>query len=138
MSSRRTFLRNLLVLSASATLLPGRAAAALSTLFHPEGASSAAELTAASFSRCRGATFTLRAADGRAQSVVLADVQTYDRGPALENFSLHFNGGAASALPQGIHQFAHPEIGRFELFVVARRLDDKVVGYEAVINRLVA
>jgi hypothetical protein len=138
MSSRRTFLRNLLVLSASASLLSGRAAAAFSTLLQPEGAASVAELTAANFSRCRGATFTLRAADGRAQSVVLADVQAYDRGPALENFSLHFNGGAASELPQGIHQFAHPEIGRFELFVVARRNGNSVVSYEAVINRLVA
>lgn len=138
MSSRRAFLRNLWVFSASASLLSGRAAAAFSTLFQSKGAASAAELTVVDFSRCRGATFTLRAADGRAQSVVLADVQTYDRGPALENFSLHFNGGVASELPQGIHQFAHPEIGRIELFVVARRIDNSVVSYEAVINRLVA
>lgn len=137
MSSRRTFLRNLLVFSASASLLSGRAVAAFSTLFQPRGAASAAELTAVDFSCCRGTTFTLRAADGRTQSVVLADVQTCDRGPDIENFSLQFNGRADSAVPQGIHEFAHPKMGRFELFVVARRIGDEVVGYEAVINRLV-
>ena len=54
----------------------------------------------------------------------------------FERFSLVFAGHRADSLPQETYFFEHPQIGRFELFIVAViSLDPARHKYEAVFNR---
>jgi len=72
--------------------------------------------------------------------VTLAEAQDRRRSPvspsAAEQFSLIFSAGTEKPLQQGTHEFEHPDLARFELFitpVLCPRPD--VRWYEAVINR---
>ena len=47
-------------------------------------------------------------------------------------FSILFRGAAENPLPQKIHTFEHPKMGRFELFIVPVGLDETGMLYEAV------
>lgn len=54
----------------------------------------------------------------------------------FERFSLVFAGGRTQRLPQETYLFEHPQIGRFELFIVpVLSLDPARHKYEAVFNR---
>jgi hypothetical protein len=54
----------------------------------------------------------------------------------FERFSLVFAGGRSHWLPQESYPFEHPQIGRFELFIVpVLSLDPARHKYEAVFNR---
>ena len=54
----------------------------------------------------------------------------------FERFSLVFAGSQADRLPQENYLFEHPQIGRFEMFIVpVLSLDPKRQKYEAVFNR---
>ena len=131
MVPRRTFLRALAVASAATALgARGAAGAPRATAVAP------ADLSLATFSRLRGAEFAVSHPGAGSQRCVLASVESHERGPGLENFSLRFDGPADGALSGGICQFAHPELGTCEIFVVAKRLDAATCGYEAVFNRL--
>ena len=54
----------------------------------------------------------------------------------FERFSLVFAGSQADRLPQENYLFEHPQIGRFEMFIVpVFSLDTRRQKYEAVFNR---
>lgn len=134
MLARRTFIRNLALVSAAVALRPTGLSAAAAKVLRPRAAADL--LTGENFGRLRGERFTV-AGPGGAQSCVLARVERSTADARLENFSLHFEGSAAAALPGGTYRFSHHAIGEIELFVSARPVDARSRGYEAVINRLV-
>lgn len=131
MVPRRSFLRTLAVASA-ATALGARSGAATSS----RAGSGTADLSLATFTRLRGQSFSAGQPGHGAQRLVLNSVEGFNRGPRVENFVIRFDGQAANPLPEGICHFHHPDLGRCEIFVVAKRLDPATVGYEAVFNRL--
>ena len=49
-----------------------------------------------------------------------------------EQFSLHFRGPSAPALPQQIYRLEHPALGALEIFLVPIRHDAGGMIYEAV------
>ena len=58
------------------------------------------------------------------------------RAEAREKFSLLFVGGHEKPLQQGTHEFEHPGLGEFALFitpVISQKPDER--WYEAIINR---
>lgn len=52
----------------------------------------------------------------------------------MERFSAVFVGPLDSRLPQQIYRISHPEMGEFEVFLVAIAQDQKGFRYEAVYN----
>ena len=137
MSSRRSFVRKLALMSVAVAVAPRGAMAAVSSLLNSGAENASHPLSARAFAPYCGESFTVRTAAGVTQAWTLEAVQKHDRGPQLENFSLRFTGSAATAVPQGMYRFAHASHGEVELFVVAHPIDARTVGYEAVINRLV-
>jgi hypothetical protein len=72
--------------------------------------------------------------------VMLAEAKDHRRKPAspsaAEQFSLIFTAGTEKPLQQGIHEFEHPDLARFELFITPVMCPHPDVRwYEAVINR---
>lgn len=57
--------------------------------------------------------------------------------PQYESFSLLFHGAQTRPLRQGMYPFEHPELGRFELFIVPIAAENGMIHYQAVFNRLV-
>jgi hypothetical protein len=54
-----------------------------------------------------------------------------------ESFSLLFHVRQTRPLPQGTYPFEHPQIGKFDLFIVPVAAENGVIHYQAVFNRLV-
>ncbi len=54
-----------------------------------------------------------------------------------ESFSLLFYGAQTRPLQQGMYPFEHPQLGRFDLFIVPIAAEKGLVHYQAVFNRLV-
>ena len=57
--------------------------------------------------------------------------------PQYESFSLLFHGPQQRMLRQGTYAFEHPQIGRFDLFIVPIAAENGRVHYQAIFNRLV-
>ncbi len=53
-----------------------------------------------------------------------------------ESFSLFFDGPVDQPLIQQIYSFEHPQLGRFDLFIVPVSKEREHMQYEAVFNRL--
>jgi hypothetical protein len=66
----------------------------------------------------------------------LVEVASRESNPAIESFSLLFEGPVQPLLPQGIYRFDHPGIGDFEIFIVPVGQTAGGTRYEAVFNRL--
>ena len=56
--------------------------------------------------------------------------------PQQEEFVVLFRGPSESFLGQGVRNFKHDVMGRFELFIVPIRQDSQGFYYEAVFNRV--
>lgn len=55
---------------------------------------------------------------------------------AQEKFSLLFTGDSSQPLPQNTYIFEHPQLGRFEMFIVpVGRANEQCCAYEAVFDR---
>jgi hypothetical protein len=52
-----------------------------------------------------------------------------------ESFSLLFHGPESRFVPQGIRTFEHPQLGRFDLFIVPVGKEGGMIQYQAVFNR---
>lgn len=52
----------------------------------------------------------------------------------MERFSVFFKSSLEFLLPQGIYRLAHPQMGEFEIFLVAIAQDRDGYRYEAVYN----
>jgi hypothetical protein len=66
----------------------------------------------------------------------LTEVSELKLHPRQEEFSLEFRGPLDIFLGQGVRNFEHDAMGRFELFIVPVEQDAQGVYYEAVFNRL--
>jgi hypothetical protein len=55
--------------------------------------------------------------------------------PEYESFSLLFHGAQTQPLQQGTYPFEHPQLGRFELFIVPVAAENGMIHYQAVFNR---
>ena len=56
---------------------------------------------------------------------------------AIESFSLIFRGSGNHPLPQKTYHFEHPNLGKFDLFIVPIGRTGNEWEYEAVLNRVV-
>jgi len=63
----------------------------------------------------------------------VSDLKLY---PQQEEFVLLFRGPSNMFLGQGVRNFKHDAMGRFEMFIVPIRQDELGFYYEAVFNRL--
>ncbi len=65
---------------------------------------------------------------------------TYAKGGAMlphyESFSLLFHGAQSQPIQQGTYAFEHPQLGKFDLFIVPIAAEDGMLHYQAVFNRL--
>ena len=52
----------------------------------------------------------------------------------MERFSVFFLGSPEFLLPQNTYRLAHPEMGEFDLFLVAIEKESRGYRYEAVYN----
>ena len=65
--------------------------------------------------------------------IEVSDIKLY---PQQEEFVLVFRGPSNMFLGQGVRNFKHDAMGRFEMFIVPIRQDEQGFYYEAVFNRL--
>jgi hypothetical protein len=86
-----------------------------------------------------GETFTIHPDDARSLPVTLTEVAdlTSTSGPGVFGrprapFSLVFHGPPDVVLPQQIYRLEHPELGSFELFLVAIGPDGRGQRYQAI------
>lgn len=54
-----------------------------------------------------------------------------------ERFSITFRTSNETLLEQGMRQFEHDQMGRFDLFIVPIEQSDEGTYYEAIFNRLI-
>jgi hypothetical protein len=101
-------------------------------------------LTLAKFSELLHARFRVRVSPAEEIELELAEAtpggvaETPGRGgERLESFSLIFHGPGDRLLPQKIHPFEHPQLGRFELFIVPIGQGPGHFKYQAIFNRLI-
>lgn len=97
-----------------------------------------ADLHFADFDALRGDTFLVSVEDARPLSVQL-DIVKRGGSPATphhEWYSLAFSGPKGQTLAQGTYAFSHPQIGRFDLFIVPAMAVDHEERYIAIINRI--
>lgn len=73
---------------------------------------------------------------GIALTLRLASAEDLGSTPRQEQFSLIFHGPEAPALEQGLYQLAHPQLGRFLLFLVPLQPGRAARPYQAIFNRL--
>lgn len=71
--------------------------------------------------------------DAELELVEVSELKIY---PLQEEFALVFRGPLDMFLGQGARYFKHDQMGRFEMFIVPIRQDEKGFYYEAVFNRL--
>lgn len=65
--------------------------------------------------------------------VRISEVKLY---PQQEEFAVEFRGPLDTFLGQGARNFAHEQMGQFELFIVPIKQNEQGFYYEAVFNRL--
>jgi len=65
--------------------------------------------------------------------VKISEVKLY---PQQEEFAVEFRGPLDMFLGQGGRNFAHDQMGQFELFIVPIKQDEQGFYYEAIFNRL--
>jgi hypothetical protein len=140
MKTRRRFLLDGSAILLGAMFTPVTFA---STWFRPMKAVSVADLHLSTFEPHLNTLFAVKLADGQELGLELAAVHSNDRkkseahGDDGERFSLVFRGPREKLIGQGMYAFAHPGIGRFELFIVpVVSRDQSRASYEAVFNRL--
>ena len=80
--------------------------------------------------------FRVQVDETNAADLVLAEVSELKLLPGVEQFSIVFRGPLETFLGQGMREFEHDEMGRFQLFLVPINKHDDGFSYEAVFNRL--
>lgn len=69
----------------------------------------------AAFEALQGQHFSVVASNGQRATVRLAAVEARPSGQAVEQFTLHFEGGDHANLSSGLHRLNHAQTGRFSL-----------------------
>lgn len=95
-----------------------------------------ASLTHEEFSKNKNAKFQVQVDDNTHVDLELIEVSEIKLYPQQEEYTLEFRGPLDMFLGQGIRNFAHDQMGQFELFIVPVKQDAQGFYYEAVFNRL--
>jgi hypothetical protein len=95
-----------------------------------------ASLTHEEFSKNANTKFQVQADENSHVELDLIAVSELKLHPRQEEFSLRFRGPLDTFLGQGVRDFTHDQMGRFELFIVPIKKDEQGFYYEAVFNRL--
>jgi hypothetical protein len=93
-------------------------------------------LTHEEFSKNANTKFHVHADENTQVELELVKVSELKLYPQQEEFSVEFLGPLDAFLGQGGRNFAHDQMGEFELFIVPIRQDQQGFYYEAIFNRL--
>ena len=95
-----------------------------------------ASLTHEAFTQNANTKFQVLLEENATVELELVDVSELKLHPRQEEFALEFRGPTEMFLGQGLRNFAHEQIGEFELFIVSVRQEADGFYYEAVFNRI--
>ena len=95
-----------------------------------------ASLTQETFSAQANTKFQVLVDENTTVELELVEVSELKLYPQQEEFAIEFRGPSDMFLPQGVRDFAHEQMGKFELFIVPIRQDEQGYYYEAVFNRI--
>ncbi len=95
-----------------------------------------ASLTHEAFTQHANTKFHVPLDENTAVELELIDVSELKLHPRQEEFSLEFRGPLNIFLGQGLRNFEHEQMGKFELFIVPVQQDAQGFYYEAVFNRM--
>jgi hypothetical protein len=102
-------------------------------------------LKRSSYASLIGTPFTATAVTGAAATLTLTEVADLARArsePVLagrdDAFALSFSGPTAAVLDGGIHELAHPTLGRFSVFIAPVDRAESSQSYEVVVDRTVS
>ena len=95
-----------------------------------------ASLTHEAFTQHANTKFQVMLDENTAVELELVGVSELKLHPRQEEFSLEFRGPLNMFLGQGLRNFEHEQMGKFELFIVPVEQDAQGFYYEAVFNRL--
>ena len=94
-----------------------------------------ASLTFEEFTKNLNTKFHTQVDETQRVELELAEVSQLKQTSHNEEFAVVFRGPKKIFLGQGMRAFEHDELGKFELFIVPIREDEKGYYYEAVFNR---
>lgn len=94
-----------------------------------------ASLTYEEFTKNANTKFQAEADENTHVELELTAVSERKLYPQQEEFALEFRGPLNMFLGQGVRNFSHDQMGRFELFIVPIKQDEEGYYYEAVFNR---
>jgi uncharacterized protein DUF6916 len=95
-----------------------------------------ASLTHEAFTQNANTKFKVLLDENAAVELELVDVSELKLYPQQEEFALEFRGPLDMFLAQGVQNFAHEQMGEFEMFIVPVRQEADGFYYEAVFNRI--
>ena len=95
-----------------------------------------ASLTHEAFTQNANTKFQVRLDDDATVELELVAVSEMKLYPQQEEFALEFRGPLDMFLDQGVRNFAHEQMGEFEMFIVPVRQEADGFYYEAVFNRI--
>ncbi|HEX5834127.1 MAG TPA: hypothetical protein VFY34_09750 [Pyrinomonadaceae bacterium] len=95
-----------------------------------------ASLTHQEFAQQANSRFQVEVDENTDVELELTQVSDLKLYPQQEEFVLVFRGPLDMFLSQGVRNFKHDKMGRFEMFIVPVRQDQQGFYYEAVFNRL--
>lgn len=144
MNSRRKFIFDSSAVMAALTVIPMSSFGALAAA---PGFSSLDQMGYSVLAGQINSIFRVRTASGQTVELKLVKAPLSPLMPVVpgrrlpedagnEKFPLIFSGPTDAPLPSAIHQFEHPQLGRFEMYVGEIGLrDGESVRYESVFNR---
>jgi hypothetical protein len=95
-----------------------------------------ASLTHEEFNKNANTKFQVQVDENTHVELKLIAVSELKLYPQQEEFALEFLGPLNMFLGQGVRNFAHDQMGQFELFIVPIKKDAQGFYYEAIFNRL--
>lgn len=93
-------------------------------------------LTHEEFVRHAGTIFHAEVGENTSAPLELIHVSELKLYPRQEEFTLEFRGPLNMFLDQGVRNFTHDQMGKFELFIVPVKQDAEGFYYEAIFNRI--
>ena len=92
-------------------------------------------LTFQAFTQELNTKFHIPVNESQRVELELVEISELKQTPRNEEFAIVFRGPKEAFLGQGMRSLEHDQLGRFDLFIVPIREDDKGYYYEAVFNR---
>jgi len=92
-------------------------------------------LTFQAFTQELNTKFHIPVNESQRVELELVEISELKQTPRSQEFAIVFRGPKEAFLGQGMRSLEHDQLGRFDLFIVPIREDDKGYYYEAVFNR---